>query len=245
MVQAVVALGGNLGNVPQTFRTARARIQQHVQVEQVRSAGLYRSEAMGADAGDPFFNSVWTVETSLTPLQLLDLLQQVENESGRTREVHWGPRTLDLDLIFYGNEQISTPRLTVPHPHCWYRRFVMTPAESLVPRLVHPESGLTVRELSDRLQMNPFQLMLGGPSENLPSLKRLLAEFPGMHVSHVTSPVDVSTLPVSLAIWIDDSESTPLPPLWISARPESGPQPLRDIFTAACTELSQVPENTA
>lgn len=240
MVQAVVALGGNLGNVAETFRAAKDRIEQHEGIQHVTCAGLFRSSAMGADAGEPFFNTAWTIETTLSPRELLDLLQCVENESGRTRDIHWGPRTLDLDLIFYGDQRISSPRLTVPHPHYWYRRFVLAPVASLVPDQIDPESQLTVRELSDRVLRNPFRLVLGGTSDAVPSLERVAGEFPDIHVSHVASPGNVSASLVSLAVWAGHVECDQLPPLWVSVPPENAEQSLRDLLTAACTEVVTV-----
>ncbi|NQV24918.1 MAG: 2-amino-4-hydroxy-6-hydroxymethyldihydropteridine diphosphokinase [Rhodopirellula sp.] len=240
MVQAVVALGGNVGNVARTFDRARAIVEQGPEVTSVRTAGLFRSKAMGADAGDEFFNSAWVVETSLKPHSLLDRLQRVENELGRTREVHWGPRTLDLDLIFYDDEQIDSPRLTVPHPHCWYRRFVLTPIETLLPEFKHPGLGLTIRELSQRLAQETFHLVLGSLDAIPDSLKSVAADFPGVKVTRVESADDADTLQVSLAVWFQDFPVEPLPPLWVPASVTNAEQELRDILTAACTRLESV-----
>lgn len=242
MVQAVVAPGGNLGDVAQTFRSAKERIEQHDRVQHVTSAPLFQSTAMGADAGDSFVNTVWTVETSLSPLELLDLLQRTEIELGRTREIHWGPRTLDLDLIFYGDEKINSPRLDVPHPHFWYRRFVLTPMTCLVPDRIDPQSDLTVRELSDRLQTKPFHLVLGGRSDTTPPLERVVGGFREIQVSHLASPGDVSASPVSLAVWTEQIDRDRLPPLWLSLPSENAKQFLRDALTAACTDVVELPD---
>lgn len=242
MVQAVVALGGNLGDVAQTFRSAKDRIEQHDRVQHVTSAPLFHSTAMGADAGESFVNTVWTVETSLSPLELLDVLQCTEREEGRTREIHWGPRTLDLDVIFYGDEKINSPRLNVPHPHFWYRRFVLTPMTCLVPDRIDPQSGLTVRELSDRLQKKPFRLVLGRTSDTTPPLESVAGEFPDIQVSHIASPGDMSASPVSLAVWPEQIDRDRLPPLWLSLPSENAELFLRDALTAACTEVVELPD---
>lgn len=240
MVQAVVALGGNVGDVALTFRRAQTLVEQHPHVDQVQAAGVYRSEAMGADAGAEFFNSAWVVETTLDPHAFLDLLQSVENQLGRIREVRWGPRRLDLDLISYGDEQIASPRLIVPHPHCWYRRFVLTPVESLVADLIHPEYGLSIRELSQRISMNPFVLAVGGCADSKPELEGLVAEFPNIELLIVRSVADVNVSEVSLAIWIGECGSEELNPLWLRIPDEQWQQMLRDVLTAACTDLVAV-----
>lgn len=243
MVQAVVALGGNVGDVVLTFSRARTLIEQHPHVHSVEPAGLYRSEPMGADAGDQFFNSAWVVETTLDAHSLLDLLQAVENELGRIRDVRWGPRTLDLDLIFYGDEQIDSPRLIVPHPHCWYRRFVLTPVASLVPDFIHPVLGLPVSELVRRTSMKPFVLAVGGYDDSDATVKSILAEFPGVELLTVRSTADVDVSEVSLAVWGGKCEHETLPSLWLSIPSNSFEQVLRDTLTAASTDLTQINES--
>ncbi|MBA3313896.1 MAG: 2-amino-4-hydroxy-6-hydroxymethyldihydropteridine diphosphokinase, partial [Planctomycetaceae bacterium] len=108
---------------------------------------IYSTPPMGSAAGGPFSNAAASIETSLDPIALLDRLLSVEDAMGRSRDVRWGPRSLDLDLIFYGSQIIDSPRLRVPHPGCWYRRFVLDPLDEVAPHAIHPETGQTVREL--------------------------------------------------------------------------------------------------
>lgn len=239
MVQAVVAVGGNVGDVRQTLRRAQTLVEQNDLVQDLRTAELYRSVAMGADAGDSFLNSAWVFETSLDAFGLLDLLQRVENELGRTREARWGPRTLDLDLIFYGEEQIDSPRLRVPHPHCWYRRFVLAPIASLAPEFVHPAFGVSLRELSERLVTKPFVLGFGGePSDE--SLAMIAQECPRAEVHRLDVPGDDELREVSLAVWFGREGSRPRNPLWLWIPPEGERQFLRDVLTAACVDVEPV-----
>ena len=91
-------------------------------------------------------------ETLYSPHGLLDFMQSVENEAGRTREIHWGPRTLDLDLIFYDDEIIADSRLNVPHPDMHNRRFVLQPVAELAPWYRHPILGLTTAQLLEKLE---------------------------------------------------------------------------------------------
>jgi len=240
VVQAVVAVGGNVGDVRQTLRRAEALVEQDDFVYKVRSAGLYRSVAMGAHAGDSFLNSAWVLETSLEALQLLDLLQRVENELGRTREVRWGPRTLDLDLIFYGEEQIDSPRLTVPHPHCLYRQFVLAPVASLIPEFLHPVFGMTMRQLYERISRSPLPVGFGGDPANNITSSSLSREFPRVELRRVDPSLDSVLEKVSLALWFGSCDSKPASPFWLHVSAEVELQFIRDVLTAACTELETV-----
>ncbi|MBR3218317.1 MAG: 2-amino-4-hydroxy-6-hydroxymethyldihydropteridine diphosphokinase, partial [Thermoguttaceae bacterium] len=98
-----------------------------------------------------FLNAVGVLQTCLEPLPLLDLLLEIEQRFGRVRLVHWGPRTLDLDLLLYDDKVISAERLTVPHPLMSQRRFVLEPAAEVAADWVHPTLGKTIRELLARL----------------------------------------------------------------------------------------------
>jgi 2-amino-4-hydroxy-6-hydroxymethyldihydropteridine diphosphokinase len=240
MVQTVVALGGNQGQVAQTFDRALSRMKQHEQVQSVETAALYRSTAMGACAGSEFLNSAWVLETTLEPLRLLDLLQDVENELGRTRDHRWGPRTLDLDLIFYGHQVVNSPRLIVPHPDCWYRRFVLTPIEDLRPDWLHPELGLTIRDLRERLSVGTFRLAIGGAGE-LPSFTGVVDEFQDVEMVYVDSPDSIDVSKVSLAVWFGECSDEELHPLWLKAPARDALQTLRDTLTAACTAVFAIP----
>jgi len=240
VVQAVVAVGGNVGDVRQTFRRAQTLVWQNDAVFTVRAAELYRSVAMGAEAGDSFLNSAWVLETSLDAVQLLDLLQRVENELGRTREVRWGPRTLDLDLIFYGGEQIDSPRLTVPHPHCFYRQFVLAPVASLIPEFLHPVFGLTIRQLYDWISRTPLPVGFGGDSANSITLSSITREFPRVDLRRVDPAIDPALEEVSLALWFGSSDPKPASPFWLHVSAEDELQFFRDVLTAACTELETV-----
>ena len=240
MVEVVVAVGGNVGDVRQTLRRAKELVEENGSVHEVRSAELYRSVAMGADAGDSFLNSAWTFETSLAPLELLDLLQSVENKLGRTREVRWGPRTLDLDLIFYGDQQIDLPRLCVPHPGCWYRQFVLAPVASLVPEFVHPVTGLTIRELHEMMSRFPFPLGILGEPKNLSTLRVIAREFPRVELREVVRECDIGELGVSIGFEFGDGHTTSNDPFWLHVTAEGERQFIYDVLTAACVDVEPV-----
>jgi 2-amino-4-hydroxy-6-hydroxymethyldihydropteridine diphosphokinase len=240
VVQVVVAVGGNVGDVRETLRRARKLIEAEETVHKLRAAELYRSVAMGADAGDSFLNSAWVFETSLDALELLDLLQRAENELGRTREVRWGPRTLDLDLIFYGEEQIDSPRLTVPHPHCWYRQFVLAPVASLIPDFRHPVFGLTVKQLYERITRFPLPVGYFGEPDNRFTLSSITREFPHVDLRCFDPASDTELAEVSLALWFGSGSPKPESPTCLPVPAEVESQFFRDVLTAACMDVEPV-----
>jgi 2-amino-4-hydroxy-6-hydroxymethyldihydropteridine diphosphokinase len=159
-----IALGGNVGDVDETFRWAVARLGRDGPVNVTRFSSVFRTRPVGPNAGGEFTNAAAEVETDLEPLVLLDLLQDLERRAGRTHGEHWGPRPLDLDLILYADQIIDVPRLRVPHPACWYRRFVLDPLAEIASDVRHPVKRLTVGELRSRLLLRPLVLALAGSS---------------------------------------------------------------------------------
>ena len=109
---------------------------------------------MGPADQPDFINRVIALNTDLTPEQLLDELQAIENQQGRIRTIHWGPRTIDLDILLYGNETISTPRLTIPHPGLKDRAFFIYPLSEINPNLILP-NGESIIMLKEHLGALP------------------------------------------------------------------------------------------
>lgn len=130
-VVAVIALGSNLGDREQIIRDAVHDIDALDGVSVTAASGLVETLALktdGVDATAPtYLNAVITARTTLTPRELLSALNGIERAHGRTRDVRWGDRTLDLDIIAFGDEQIADPDLVVPHPRAWERAFVLAP----------------------------------------------------------------------------------------------------------------------
>lgn len=164
---ATIALGGNQGDVPATMTRALSLLDALPEVRILRTSRLFRTVPIGTDAGGSYANSAAVAETSLPPETLLDRLQQIEHECGRVRTVHWGPRTLDLDLIRYDDLVLNTDRLTLPHPACWYRRFVLDPWCDVDPEWVHPVMGESVRRMRERLLTRPLPVAVVGEDETL------------------------------------------------------------------------------
>lgn len=134
MTPACVGLGSNLGDSLNLLVQAKNRLAQHPAIEITRCSSVYRSEPVDA-AGPDFLNAVLLLSTSLSAHQLLDVLQSIEAEFGRERPYRNAPRTLDLDLLLFGNEQINDQRLTVPHPRINERAFVLCPLAEVAPEL--------------------------------------------------------------------------------------------------------------
>lgn len=130
-----VAIGANLGDRAGTIASALRDLGDIPDVCLMRCSTLIETNAVGGPADQPdYLNGVVELETSLSAEALLERLLAVEARHGRERTVQDGPRTLDLDLLLYGEERIATPRLTVPHPRMWQRRFVLEPLEELLGR---------------------------------------------------------------------------------------------------------------
>ncbi len=140
MIECVIGLGANLNNPQQQVLDACQHLLAEVSIEQFQLSSLYSSTPMGPQDQPNYVNAVAIFNTSLMPHALLDLLQHIEQLHGRVRIQHWGPRTLDLDLLFYGNETINDTRLTVPHPGILEREFVIVPLAELRPNYLLPNN---------------------------------------------------------------------------------------------------------
>ena len=141
-----LSLGSNLGDRKDYLSRAIAELRAGgLDVKRVSS--IYETEPVGPHSQPWFLNIVVEAETELFPTQLLERIQDIELRLGRRRIVDQGPRTIDIDILFYGNFQIHSERLTVPHPRLEQRRFVLEPLLELAPDLRHPISHLTISEL--------------------------------------------------------------------------------------------------
>lgn len=138
MNQVFVALGANLAQPLAQLQSAVAALQAMDDCHNLVVSPFYRSTPMGDVVQPDYINAVVGFSTSLSPLALLDALQAIENNQGRVRIERWGPRTLDLDLLLYGEQCIDEPRLTVPHYGMKQRSFVLIPLADIAPDLVLP-----------------------------------------------------------------------------------------------------------
>ena len=147
-----LAMGSNLGDKEGYIRGAVEKLKKSESCEVIRVSELIATKPYGGVEQDDFLNGCMEIETLLTPMELLELLHDIEAEADRKREIHWGPRTLDLDILFYDNEIIDLPELTVPHADMKNRDFVLGPLSEIAPHQWHPVYHKTVQEMWEELK---------------------------------------------------------------------------------------------
>jgi 2-amino-4-hydroxy-6-hydroxymethyldihydropteridine diphosphokinase len=146
-VTAYLALGANLGDRQGQLQGARTALAAGG-IRVTAASQLYETQAVGGPPGQPLYlNAVLRVETTLSCRALLERCLAVEARFGRRRLEPWGPRTIDVDLLFYGGETLDEPGLIVPHPRLHQRRFVLVPLADLAPELLHPVLSRSVLQL--------------------------------------------------------------------------------------------------
>jgi 2-amino-4-hydroxy-6-hydroxymethyldihydropteridine diphosphokinase len=156
-VTAYVGLGANLGDARATIQRAVVALAQLPQTQLLRTSSLYRSAPVAA-TGPDFVNAVVGLSTHLAAMKLLRALQGIETAEGRERPFHHAPRTLDLDLLLYGDAMLQTDELTVPHPRLHERGFVLQPLAEIAPELAVPQHG-SVRLLLSQVQGQDVEVL--------------------------------------------------------------------------------------
>lgn len=149
MAEAWIGLGSNVGDRKTHLRDALAELKAGGELKAV--SGLYETEPVGMKEQGDFFNAVAGIETALPPPALLEVLLRIESRHGRMRRGRFGPRTLDLDLLLYGDTVLDEPGLRVPHPRLHERRFVLAPLAEVSGARLHPVLKMTVAELLEHL----------------------------------------------------------------------------------------------
>lgn len=160
MIQTFWQIGANLGNREKNFEEALSLLSGYSKLHIERLSPIYETEPVGYFEQPLFLNTVIEIGTLLEPFELLKIAQTIEAKIGRERRITWGPRTIDLDLLLYGTEQIDSPNLTIPHPRLCERKFVLVPLNDLCPQLVIPGVGESVQSLlkkcCDRSHVIPY-----------------------------------------------------------------------------------------
>jgi 2-amino-4-hydroxy-6-hydroxymethyldihydropteridine diphosphokinase len=146
MNQVVFILGGNLGDRLRLIEGSVELMVSHFGPI-TRKSSIFETGAWGGKSSGNYLNQVLVFNTSFFPEEILDIILEIELKMGRTRGDKWGDRTMDIDILYFGNEKFQSERLTIPHPFLQERRFVLEPLAEILPDFVHPVLNKTNREL--------------------------------------------------------------------------------------------------
>lgn len=149
MHSVYLLLGSNIGDRHAQLALARSGIASRIGA-QLTASSIYETEPWGETQQASFLNQAVMVRSESSPHEVLEVIRQIEGAAHRQRSVVWGPRTLDIDILFYDDLVLQTESLTIPHPQLPYRRFALVPLCEIAPELLHPVLGLSVAELLKR-----------------------------------------------------------------------------------------------
>lgn len=150
MSKAIISLGSNIKDRQGYLNQAIKSLQDFSKI--IKTSSFYETEPYGNKDQEWFLNAVISIETKLSPTELLEKCQEIENNLGRVRKEKWGARTLDLDILFYNNEVIEDKNLVIPHKEIAKRSFVLTPLNEIEPEFTHPVLNKTVKQLYQELK---------------------------------------------------------------------------------------------
>nr|WP_242481366.1 2-amino-4-hydroxy-6-hydroxymethyldihydropteridine diphosphokinase [Bacillus cereus group sp. N31] len=148
---AFISLGSNIGDREFYLKKGIEKLGKNPNIRILTESSIYETEPIGYINQSTFLNMVIKIETMLSPLDLLNLTQKIEIELKRKREIRWGPRTLDIDILTYNYEKFETDRLTIPHPRMFERSFVLVPLSEIEETLVISNEKFHILELINEL----------------------------------------------------------------------------------------------
>lgn len=149
MDKVVLIIGGNLGDRRELIREANRLLILKFGIPKVTSS-IFETAAWGGKSFGKYLNQVLIFETDQSPENVMAAIQDIEEKMGRKRGLKWGDRTMDIDILYFGNKIIRKPMLTIPHPHIQERRFVLEPLNEVMPDFLHPLFATTQRELLEK-----------------------------------------------------------------------------------------------
>lgn len=149
---AYIGFGSNIGDRLKHLQNATHALSKTEGINLQEISSVYKTDPVGYEAQGQFLNGVAAIQTSLSPLSLLQTLKDIETVIGRQHRIRWGPREIDLDILIYGDLRIQTEKLVVPHPEMHLRRFVLAPLAQIAPNLVHPIFQESIQTLLERLE---------------------------------------------------------------------------------------------
>lgn len=150
-MKAFLGLGSNLGNRKNTILLAMEKLQNHPQIDILKKSSIIETKPYGNKNQPNFLNCVIKIETQLNPEHLLKVCNNIENDLGRVRAEKWGPRTIDIDILFIDDMIINTKNLTVPHSEVHLRKFVLDSLVEIEPDFIHPILKKTLKEINNSL----------------------------------------------------------------------------------------------
>jgi 2-amino-4-hydroxy-6-hydroxymethyldihydropteridine diphosphokinase len=149
---AYIGIGSNIGNKVRHCQKAIAEILKANSHRLLARSSFFKTQPIGYASQDWFVNGVIKIKTELEPIHLVRILKAIESRMGRTKTVRWGPRVIDLDILFYDEKEVKTEEVQIPHPSLHERQFVLIPLAEIDRNLVHPVLKKTVRELLEALK---------------------------------------------------------------------------------------------
>ena len=157
--QVLVGLGGNIGDPLASMRAALQALDRYPLCRVAKVSSVWRTPPWGVTDQPDFLNACADIRTALEPRPLLDLCLSIEQDLKRVRDVRWGPRSIDMDILFFGNREISQPGLIVPHPRLAERAFVLVPLAEIAPDKLH--KGTSIAELARNSDQSGMTIQQG------------------------------------------------------------------------------------
>lgn len=238
-----IALGGNRGDVVTTMDAALAALDADETTQVTTLSRVFETAPVGVAADGVFLNAAAALVSARSPHALLQLLKSVERGLGRQPTERWSSRLIDLDLLLADRQTISDDTLTVPHPHLWYRRFVLDPLVDVAADVVHPVYGVTIGQLRARVLERPVQVIVrGGCAEERLALATVLQHSGDVRVESVAANEFVAAqadCSRGLRLELPETDETPhaTPPrIDLALLPGSPLQAAQDVLTALLDE---------